>query len=183
MRAGDRAPTEVGVLLLDDQLRPSGFTPAARAWCQALNPNRVAFSDGIPSAIWNLVGRLLGAEHGVRPHLSPRVRMRARDGSWAVVEAARLDGEGNRIAVTMRQATSAEVLGLVSRAHALSRREGQVLSLLLAGSGRNETAKRLSISRYTVEDHVKAILTKVGVRSRRELVTGVFGHDAYDGEG
>jgi DNA-binding CsgD family transcriptional regulator len=75
------------------------------------------------------------------------------------------------------------VLGLVSRAHALSRREGQVLSLLLAGSRREEAAERLSISRYTVEDHIKSILSKVGVRSRRELVTGVFGHGGYDGEG
>jgi DNA-binding CsgD family transcriptional regulator len=182
MRAGDPAPTEVGVLLLDDHLRPSGFTPAARAWCEALNPNRVAFADGIPSAMWNVVGRLLGAEHGVRPHLSPRVRMRARDGSWGVVEAARLQGEGTGIAVTMRQATSTEVLGLVSRAHALSPRERQVLALLLAGSRRHETAERLSISRHTVEDHVKSILVKVGVRSRRELVTGVFGRAAYDGD-
>ena len=183
MRAGDPAPTEVGVLLLDHHLRPSGFTPAARAWCQALNPNRAAFSDGIPSAIWNVVGRLLGAEQAVFPHLSPRVRMRARDGSWAVVEAARLDGEENRIAVTMRQATSAEVLGLVSRAHALSRRETQVLVLLLAGSRREEAAERLSISRYTVEDYIKSILAKVGVRSRRDLVAGVFGHGGYDGDG
>ncbi len=182
MRAGDPAPTEVGVLLLDDQLRPSGFTPAARAWCEALNPNRVAFADGIPSAIWNVVGRLLGAEHGVRPHLAPRVRMRARDGSWGVIEAARLEGEGTGIALTIRQATSTEVLGLVSRAHALSPRERQVLALLLAGSRQHETAERLSISRHTVEDHVKSILAKVGVRSRRELVTGVFGRAAYDGD-
>ena len=55
-----------------------------------------------------------------------------------------------------------------------------MLALLLAGSRRHETAERLSISRYTVEDHVKSILGKVGVRSRRELVTGVFGQAAYD---
>ena len=183
MRAGDPAPTEVGVLLLDDHLRPSGFTPAARAWCEALNPNRVAFADGIPSAIWNVVGRLLGVEHGVRPHLPPRVRMRARDGSWGVAEAARLHGGGNGVAVTMRQAASIEVLGLVSRAHALSPRERQVLGLLLAGSRQRETAKRLSISRYTVDDHVKSILGKVGVHSRRELVTSVFGQSEYDDEG
>ena len=168
------------MLVLDDHLRLSGFTPAARAWCEALNPNRVRFADGIPSAIWNVVGRLLGAEHGVCPQLSPCVRMRARDGSWGVVEAARLQGEGTGIVVTMRQASSLEVLGLVSRAHALSPRECQVLALLLAGSRRNETAERLSISRYTVEDHVKSILGKVGVRSRRELVTGVFGQATYD---
>jgi DNA-binding CsgD family transcriptional regulator len=179
MRGGDPAPIEVGVLLLDEHLRLTGFTPATRAWCEALNPNRVAFADGIPSALWNVVGRLLGAEDGVCPHLPPCVRMRARDGSWGVVEAARLEGDGNKIVVTMRQATSLEVLGLVSRAHALSPRECEVLALLLAGSQRNQTAERLSISRHTVEAHTKSILEKVGVRSRRELVSGIFGQTTH----
>ena len=179
-RGGDPTPTDVGVLLLDERLQPSAFTPSARAWCTALNPNRVTFPDGIPGSIWNVVGRLLGAEHGVRPHLPPRVRMRASDGSWAVVEAARLHGERGGIAITMRPATSIEVLALVSRAHALSPREHQVLTLLLSGARPDETAQRLSISRHTVEDHAKSILRKVGVTSRRELVTGVFGHSAYD---
>ena len=183
IRAGDPAPAGVGVLLLDGQLRPSGFTRSAREWCKALNPNRVTFPGGIPSALWNVVGRLLGVEQGVRPDLPPRVRMRACDGSWAVVEAARVDGHGNGIAVTMRSATSMEVLGLVSRAHALSPRERQVLGLLLAGSRQRETAKRLSISRYTVDDHVKSILGKVGVHSRRELVTSVLGQSEYEDEG
>ena len=141
MRAGDPAPKEVGVLLLDDRLRMSGFTPAAGAWCEALNPNPVTFADGIPSGIWNVVGRLLGAEHGVCRHLPPCVRMRGRDGSWGVVEAARLQGEGDGIVVTMRQATSLEVLGLVSRAHALSPRECQVLALLLAGGSSSNGAR------------------------------------------
>ena len=83
----------------------------------------------------------------------------------------------------MRQATSTEVLGLVSRAHALSRRESQVLACCSRVHGETRAAERLSISRYTVEDYVKSILAKVGVRSRRELVTGVFGHAGYDGDG
>ena len=54
---------------------------------------------------------------------------------------------------------------------------------LLAGSRQRETAKRLSISRYTVDDHVKSILGKVGVHSRSELVTSVFGQSEYEDEG
>jgi hypothetical protein len=36
-------------------------------------------------------------------------------------------------------------------------------------------AARLYISRYTVQDHVKAVLDKLGVHSKRELIAGLLG--------
>jgi DNA-binding CsgD family transcriptional regulator len=176
--AVDGSPTETGVLLLADDLGRSGTTPAARAWFEALNPARSPFPDGIPGVVWNVVGRLLAIERGEDPGARARVRLRAADGRWAVVEAARLDGAGAGIAVTVRAAGIEDVLDLVCRAHGLSRRERELVALVIEGLDTRGLAERLFTSRHTVQDHLKSVFDKVGVRSRRELVSGVFAQTA-----
>ncbi len=167
-------PPDTGVLLLDDRLRPCGSTASAREWFEILSPARMPLPDGIPTSAWSAVGRLLATERGEAPEHPARVRVRAGDGGWAVVEASRLDGGSGAIAVTFRSAAPDEVLALLSRAHGLSARERELVALLVEGLDTREIAARLFISRYTVQDHLKSVFEKVGVRSRRELVSGVF---------
>ena len=52
----------------------------------------------------------------------------------------------------------------------LTRREVQVLELLAQGLRNATIAKRLFVSTKTVDHHVSAILTKLGVPSREEAV-------------
>lgn len=52
----------------------------------------------------------------------------------------------------------------------LTDRELEVLELLCAGSPSKEISKKLSISIYTVKDHIKHILEKTHTTSRGELV-------------
>ncbi len=49
-------------------------------------------------------------------------------------------------------------------------REQEVLGLLLQGCTNKEIAKQLSISGYTVRDHVSSLLRKNQVRTRVELM-------------
>jgi DNA-binding CsgD family transcriptional regulator len=176
-QAAETSPPETGVVLVDGDLRPAGATQAARDWFAAINPAAAPYPGAIPAPVWSAVGRLLGSERGEDPARPPRVRVRAGDGTWAVVEAARLDGSST-IAVTIRAAAPGEVMSLLCRAHGLSPREQELVSLLLEGLDTRDIAQRLFISRYTVQDHLKSVFEKVGVRSRRELVTGAFAQAA-----
>ena len=168
------ASPEMGVVLLDDHFRVCDSTSAARAWMRALNPADTPYPEGVPGLVWNVVGRLTAIERGEDPERPARVRARSANGSWAIVEAARLDGSGPAIAVSIRAAGVDDVLSLVSRASGLTPRECELVALLLEGLDTRELAERLFISRHTVQDHLKSVFEKVGVRSRRELVSSVF---------
>jgi DNA-binding CsgD family transcriptional regulator len=67
-----------------------------------------------------------------------------------------------------------EIPAAIVQVHGLSRREGDVCLLVMRGFSTADIAERLDISSHTVQDHLKSIFDKVGVRSRRELVGQIF---------
>jgi DNA-binding CsgD family transcriptional regulator len=169
---------QTGVLLIDEDLRLQGFTQAARDWFDLLKAREKAEPTALPTHVYAVVGRLLAAEAGDDPKRPPRVRVRAGDARWAVIEAARMEGAANAIAVSVHGASAEDILALVARAHGLTARERELVALVLEGLDTRELAKRMFISPYTVKDHLKSVFDKLGVRSRRELVTGMFGQAA-----
>lgn len=65
-----------------------------------------------------------------------------------------------------------QVLGMTRflRSAGLTRREVEVVSLLARGSRNADIAKKLYISEYTVENHLKSIYRKMGVPNRTAVV-------------
>lgn len=57
----------------------------------------------------------------------------------------------------------------------LTRREQEVLDLVAEGLGNSEISRRLFISERTVDHHVSAVLTKMGVRSRGQAASVAVG--------
>ena len=67
-----------------------------------------------------------------------------------------------------------ELAPLVADAYRLTEREREVTRLVARGLSTEAIAARLYLSRWTVQDHLKAIFQKVGVSTRGELVARVY---------
>lgn len=156
-----------GVLVLDRELRLVSSTAGARAWIDAL-PSAALFAAWgmLPSVVYP-AATLARLGTAARAH----ALLRTTDGRWVMIEAAPLEGERDgEIAVNLRSATATETFDLLCRAYALSRRERQVVALLVAGLDTRTVTERLFISPYTVQDHLKSVFEKTGSHSRRELL-------------
>ncbi len=92
------------------------------------------------------------------------------------VHASRLNGPSGEqgITVVIEEADARSTVPLRLSAHGLSPREGEVAALVLRGTSTRGISATLHISENTVQDHLKAVFDKVGVRSRRELVAAML---------
>jgi DNA-binding CsgD family transcriptional regulator len=101
-----------------------------------------------------------------RPGASARVR--TETGVWLLVRSFAV---GEQVAVVLEPAHAPE---LVAVAYDLTERERAVTELVAQGLPTGEIASRLILSPWTVQDHLKSIFAKVGVRTRGELIARVF---------
>lgn len=99
-----------------------------------------------------------------------------RDEEWktrAIVHTFRDVTERRRIETHLRQALGDQPTAkeeIPESAGRLTIREKEILKLLSSGLSTQAMAKRLSLSRATVRNHVQNILSKLGVHSKLEAV-------------
>src|SRR5438552_3122572 len=104
-----------------------------------------------------------------------QARVPRRAGGWLILDASLMgDDPKGRVGVIVHPASAPQSSGLIAEAYGLSKREREVTRLVLNGLSTREISERLTVSPYTVQDHLKAVFDKVGVRSRRELVAQLF---------
>jgi DNA-binding CsgD family transcriptional regulator len=150
----------------------ASITEAGERWLEELghpDPER----RGLPVEVHALAARLR------RPDATeaalPRLRVRTRAGRWAVLHASRLAAQGTQaIAVIIEEPSPTELAPILMMAYGLTKQEQTVTGLVCRGLSTREIADRLHISLNTVQDHLKSIFDKTGVRSRRELVAAIL---------
>ncbi|MDQ6930555.1 MAG: helix-turn-helix transcriptional regulator [Candidatus Eremiobacteraeota bacterium] len=96
--------------------------------------------------------------------------------SHLVVRAVPLRGPaGFRIGVFVQHYRGRNTLEWAQGYFALSKREIEILTLILGGRDGKRIAKALNIAESTVDDHVKRMLLKTEARNRTEMVSRVLG--------
>jgi DNA-binding CsgD family transcriptional regulator len=157
-------------------LRPDGSllssTAAGRQWLDALgHPDPERF--GVAVEIRALAARLASPDEAGAT--LPRLRVQTRSGRWAVLHASRLPaGDAEAVAVIIDEPSPSELAPVLMLAYGLTSREQTVTGLVCRGLSTREIGGRLHISESTVQDHLKSIFDKTGVRSRRELVAAIL---------
>jgi DNA-binding CsgD family transcriptional regulator len=152
-----------GVLVLDEQMELVASTPDADALLPLIGHGSTRLP--LPVSVYS-VAAALGS--GDRP---PSVRVRAADGGWLNLHASRLvSTAATRIAVVVEPAQPQSTLGVLLAAYGLTPRELDIARHVLRGDSTKTIANTLHISAHTVQDHLKSVFDKIGVRSRRDLV-------------
>lgn len=162
-----------GLIVLDASDEVQAISASAEAWLAKL-PRETPDDECLPLPILALTARVRGAGAGGSP-VDASVRVRTPDGEWLLIRATPLRG-GSRelIGLDIEPAGPPEIARLLITGYGLSHREQEVAHAVLRGASTKEIATELSISPHTVQDHLKSVFDKLGVRSRREIVSRIY---------
>jgi DNA-binding CsgD family transcriptional regulator len=168
-------PESPGLVVLTDTWAVESVTAGAEGWLSDL-PDGDWDAGRLPAAVYAVAGRALRTAEG--PHAPGEVavaRVLSRSGTWIVLHGAALVTDGaRRVAVIVEPAHPARISPLLMSAYGLTQREQDVTRLVLQGESTTQIAERLVVSPHTVQQHLKRVFEKTGVRSRRDLVAKVF---------
>jgi DNA-binding CsgD family transcriptional regulator len=165
-----------GVVVFDDAGRPEFISPAAEQWIAQLveDPRPDPPSESRVVQAVAARARALGRDNDPL-QLAARARVQTRTGAWLTLYGTPLaGGPAGRMAVIIQPAAPNEVAPLVALAYGLTDREGQIVRLCMQGRSTKQMANELDVSPYTVQDHLKSVFDKTGVRTRNELVGQIF---------
>lgn len=168
-------PDSPGLVVISEAGEVESTTPGVEHWLSDL-PDGDLEAGRLPTCVHAVAGRALRtAEGSDDPGEVALARVLSRSGTWIVLHGTSLVASGSRrAAVIVEPGHPARITPLLMSAHGLTEREQEVTRLVLRGDSTAQIAERLVVSPHTVQEHLKKIFEKTGVRSRRELVGKVF---------
>ncbi len=166
-----------GIVILDANGDMESASPGVARWLAELPDGDLA-AGRLPSAIRAVAVTAAGTSAwnaGTDPAEAVVSRVRTLRGTWLVLHGARMVTEnGVRISVIIEPAQPARISTLLMAAYELTQREEELTRLILRGHSSAEIAQSMVVSASTVQQHLKNIFDKTGVRSRRELAAKIF---------
>ncbi|HEX2304545.1 MAG TPA: LuxR C-terminal-related transcriptional regulator, partial [Gaiella sp.] len=170
------APDAPGLVVLRDDWSVESLTPGVERWLAEMPDGDWESHGRLPSVVLAVAGRALRTATGAdAPGEVAVARVLSRSGTWIVLHGASLVADGaRRVAVIVEPGHPDRITPLLMAAYGLTEREQDVTRLVLQGESTAQIARELSVSAHTVQQHLKGIFEKTGVRSRRDLVGKVF---------
>jgi DNA-binding CsgD family transcriptional regulator len=163
-----------GLVVLTRDWKVESSTPGVEQWLRDL-PDGDLDTGMLPSAVLSVAARALRCVEDGEPAEVAMARVLSRSGAWVVLHGASLQsGTDRRVAVIVEPAHPARITSLLMSAYGMTDRERDVTRLVLQGSSTAQIADELVVSPHTVQQHLKSVFDKTGVRSRRDLVGKVF---------
>ncbi len=168
------SPDSPGLVVLTDEWEVESTTPGVERWLSEL-PDGDWSKGKLPTAVVAVAARALRTARFPAAGEVAVSRVRARNGTWVVLHGVTLVSDQRpRAAVIVEPAHPARIIPLLMAAFGLTEREQDVTRLVLQGASTSEIAAELVVSAHTVQQHLKGIFDKTGVRSRRDLIGKVF---------
>lgn len=165
------------VLVLSPDLEVRAQTPETEEYLRRLVPPDTD-RPPVPAGAYNVAAQLLAIESGVDDHQAS-ARVHLADGTWLTLRAGRIGGVAppheQDIAVTIEPTQPVERTSLFVRAHGLSSREAELVTHLATGADTRLVAERMFLSENTIQDQLKSIFAKTGIRNRRTLLARAAG--------
>jgi DNA-binding CsgD family transcriptional regulator len=174
-------PEAPGLVVLADDWSVQSLTPGVERWLSELPGADWEGRGELPALVFAVAGRALRrAERPASAGETAVARVRTRGGRWVVLHGTLLSTDGERrVAVIVEPAHPARITPLLMDAYGLTEREQDVTRLVLRGDSTAQIVAELHVSPHTVQQHLKSVFEKTGVRSRRDLVARIF-HAHYE---
>ncbi|MEE4546735.1 helix-turn-helix transcriptional regulator [Streptomyces sp. V4-01] len=139
----------------------------------------VRLPSGLPSAFEMMAEKARRAFVDGPSGELPPVSLCMPSGQWLTLHTSTMGGgPGGYVALVVVPATATEIMSTALLAFALSPRERAVVVQVVRGLSTRDIASSLAITPATVQDYLKSVFDKTGVRSRRELVALLTPHQS-----
>jgi DNA-binding CsgD family transcriptional regulator len=171
---GPRPELGHGVVVLDPAGSVTSVNDAAERWLAQIPDSDWPSACELPVPLLAAAAAAGSAGTG-RGWPAPTVRLRTIRGDWLSVHASQLHGPGGQSTVlVLEEPGPGIVASLILDSHGVTGAQAKVVALVLRGYSTKQIVSQLAISQYTVQEHLRAVFDKLGVRSRQELAAALL---------